>query len=500
MKIITASQTRELDRFTIEHEPISSLNLMERAALAFSDWFRYNFEDTKRPVFIFCGPGNNGGDGLAVARLLKNYDYTVIVFLCEISKNKSADYEQNLVRLEAITVDGIHTLNEGDSFPKLIKDAYLIDALFGTGLNRTIEWYWADLLEYLNGFTGIKVAVDIPSGMFADRHTNGVSFEADYTFSFELPKLGFLMPENISRVGEWSTGTIHLHPGGLAQMETDFFYIEKSLIQSIYRKPGKFDHKGTNGHALLVVGSIGKFGAAVLSAKACLRGGVGLLSIYSPLAGYNILQTTVPEAMVEVDPNDYYISQIPDPTNYKVLGMGCGLAQQEITKVALRGLLDITDQPMVLDADALNIIAEKGWEHKIPTGSILTPHPKEFERLFGKTENNFKRLEVLRSASIRLNSVILLKGAHTAIAAPNGQIYFNSTGNPGMATAGSGDVLTGLLTALMCRSYNALEAAILGVYLHGLAGDLATQEQGEEALIAGDIIAYLGKAFKEIRN
>jgi NAD(P)H-hydrate epimerase len=498
MKILSPTQIKELDHYTIQNEPIKSIDLMERASNAFVAWFIKQFPDTeKMPIKIFCGPGNNGGDGLAVARLLNRKHYDVAVFVCGIGTNRSADFEKNLKRIPRRRGLPIKEINEGDSFPIIEEHALIIDAIFGSGLNRPVEGYWASLITYMNQLPNDIVAIDIPSGLFADRHTEGEAIEAIYTLTFELPKLAFFFPQNQNSVGTCFVQPIGLNKNFIEECTTNNFLVTKNWMLSFYKKRSKFDHKGTYGHALLIMGSFGKIGAAILATKACLRSGAGLTSVHSPRCAYEIMQISCPEAMASVDENQKYISTIPNLENYKAIGIGCGIDQQAITQNALFGLLKKAKTPLVLDADALNILAKNPAQLKnIPANSILTPHPKEFERLFGKTANDFERNELQRQKAIALNCIILLKGANSCIATPDGNAYFNATGNPGMATGGSGDVLTGIITGLLAQGYPPMEAAILGAYLHGLAGDLAATDIGQESLVAGDLINYLGKAFQ----
>ncbi len=493
-----SQQTRDWDAFTIAHEPIASIDLMERAALAFSDWFQIHFPDVDRPVHIFCGPGNNGGDGLAIARILHGRFFSVTVFLCYTDGNTSADFRANLERLPRLQELQIIELHSRDPLPAIPQNAVVIDALFGSGLNRAPEGDFERLILHLNANAKTLVSVDIPSGLFADRHTAGTSIHAHHTLSFETPKLAFLFPENAERVGEWSVQPIDLHPGFKENLAASNHYINLELIRSFIRKRKKYDHKGTYGHALLIAGSFGKAGAAILSARACLRSGVGLLTVHVPRCAYEVLQATVPEAMVSPDWNQYFFSKPPESLDaYQAIGIGCGLDRQGETATALLQLLEATNRPMVLDADALNLLSEHpDWHAKIPKNSILTPHPKEFERLFGKSENDFERNALQRRKAQDLKVYILLKGAHSCIATPEGVCYFNSTGNPGMATGGSGDVLTGILTGLLAQGYSSLEAALLGVYLHGLAGDLAAEAGSMEALVAGDLVGKMGEVFQ----
>lgn len=501
MKIFSATQIKELDAYTIANEPIASIELMERAAQTFVTWFIQKFPDEDTPIYIFCGPGNNGGDGLAVARLLHQRFYPVTVYACQIGSDASPDFQKNWQRLPRNSEMKIFSIWQDDYLPELSQNAIVIDAIFGSGLNRPIEGYWATLITYLNEQALTRVAIDVPSGLYTDQHTEGICIKAHKTFTFEMPKLAFVFPENYDKVGEWYYESIQLHADFINKTSTNYYYLDQNMMQTFIRKRQKYDHKGTYGHALLITGSYGKIGATILSARACLRSGVGLLSLHVPKCAYSILQISVPEAMVSVDRHEFYFSEAPTIERYQAIGIGCGLDTKKTSAEALEILLEESKTPLVIDADGLNLIAKnKNLMGKIPKNSILTPHPKEFSRLFGEAADDFARNNLQRLMAQELGVYIILKGAHTCIAAPDGTCYFNSTGNPGMATGGTGDVLTGILTGLFAQQYSALEAAILGVYLHGLAGDLAAAEVGQEALIAGDLIEYLGKAFGKLEN
>ncbi len=502
MKILIASQIRALDAFTIANEPIESIDLMERASAVFVHWFSNKFTAEDNEIIIFVGPGNNGGDGLAVARLLYYRFYNVKIYWCKISKTTSKDFEMNLKKLPKRNLVPVVELVKESPLPKLPNQAIVIDAIFGSGLNRPVEGYWATLIEHLNKQSSTIVSIDIPSGFFADRHTAGISIHADYTLSFELPKLAFLFPENSLRVGDWQFQSIGLDKSFIEKFETPFYYTDDYLVKSILKKRKKFDHKGTYGHALLIVGSSGKVGAAVLATKAALRSGAGLVTTHAPKCAYSILQNSIPEAMVSIDSDGYNITVLPKLANYDTIGIGCGIDNKHLTIKVLRDLIYSSMVPVVFDADALNILSENpDLFSQLPKNSILTPHPKEFERLFGSTKNDFERNELQRNKAVELKVIIILKGANTCIATPDGNCYFNATGNPGMATGGSGDVLTGLLIGLLAQGYSSKEAAIFGVYLHGLAGDIAIQNsQSEESLLAGDLIDNFGKAFKMIKK
>lgn len=500
MKILTPEQVRALDAYTIANEPIKSIDLMERASNAFVNWFIQHFPDTERsPIKVFCGPGNNGGDGLAIARLLYRKHYTVTVYICQISTQQSPDFTKNLKRLPSRRSLPSHTIQKGATLMTIEPEAILIDAIFGSGLNRPISGYWKTLIHHLNDLPNKIISVDIPSGLFAEKHTATTTVQADYTLSFELAKRAFFFPENQNKVGKIFIQPIGLSRNFINQANSNNYLVTKQLIISLLKKRQKFDHKGTYGHALLMVGSFGKMGAAILATKACLRSGPGLVTTHAPKCGYTILQISCPEAMASIDQAENHISELPELTHYKAIGMGCGIDQKAMTRTVLFDLLSTAQQPLVLDADALNILAAHPEQlANIPPSSILTPHPKEFERLFGKTPNDFARNDLQMAKAKELNCVILLKGANTCIATPNGDCYFNATGNPGMATGGSGDVLTGILTGLLAQGYSATNATILGVYLHGLAGDLAAEAISQESMIAGDLISYLGKAFQQL--
>lgn len=501
MKILSIQNTREADNYTIANEPISSIDLMERAAKQIYKWIKKRVDNSVK-IVVYAGPGNNGGDGLAVARMLASKSYGVEVNLIMFSTKTSDDFNENLKRLngiEGITLNEIKT--EKDLKPSS-PDDLIIDAIFGSGLSRAAKGLAAESIHHINNQPAIKLAIDIPSGLFADETSkNDISpiVRADYTLSFQMPKLAFLLPENESFVGQWEILNIGLHPKFINTVETKNFFMQMDDVVFSLKPRTKFSHKGTFGHALMIAGSYGKMGAAVLAAKACLKSGVGLLHVHIPKIGYQIMQTASPETMLSIDRYDNYFSEVPDLSKYNVVGIGPGLGMETQSQMALKLLIQNNQAPMVFDADALNILAEnKTWLAFIPRDSVLTPHPKEFERLAGKWKNDFERLELQRQFAVKYRMVVVLKGAHTSICLPDGTCYFNSTGNNGMATAGSGDVLTGIITGLMAQSYLPATAAILGVFIHGLAGDIAAKKTGEHALLAGDIIENIGKAFKKL--
>ncbi|TXK37166.1 NAD(P)H-hydrate dehydratase [Pontibacter qinzhouensis] len=500
MKILTAAQTRAADSFTINQQGIASVDLMERAAKAFTCWFENKFRPDKA-IFVFCGPGNNGGDGLAVARLLHARGYVVQVLIVGDTEKASADFRLNLKALPQEVKPVVVT--EAVATPTVPADAVIVDALFGTGLNRPVTGLYAAIIANINESKACLVAIDIPSDLYTDSQTPaaGAVVKAAYTVSFELPKLAFLLPQHEELIGEWHVVPIGLDAGFIAATPTSYHLTCLNSAQQLLKPRSKFSHKGTFGHALLVCGSYGKMGAAVLAAQACLRSGVGLLTLRAPAAGYTVLQTAVPEAMTLADTNKKHLSSLPkELAPYTVIGVGPGIGQEKTTRAMVGQLLATASQPLVIDADAINLIAGSDkLKAMLPKGKVIfTPHPKEFERLAGKTANNYERLERLQEFCREFSCYLVLKGSHSAVGTPEGTIYFNSTGNAGMATGGTGDVLTGIITALVAQQYSLEAACRLGVYVHGLAGDLAKAEVGEIAMVASDLIRYLPQAFQKL--
>jgi NAD(P)H-hydrate epimerase len=502
MKIFSAAEIRAWDEYTIQHEPVASIDLMERAAASCLVWLEKS-DYLGRSFSIYCGKGNNGGDGLALARLLSQRHCTVTVHILELGQTATKDFQANLERLHQTPVE-VRFVAEADHLLPLAPGDVVIDAILGSGLNRKLEGVTALLVEHLNKSGNEIIAIDLPSGLFVDRTSRGNTvIRAGHTLSFQLYKLAFLMPENESCVGEVHLLDIGLHPGFLKDVDTATEMSDPSIIGAIFKPRQRFANKGNFGHALLVAGSFGKIGAAVLAGRACLRSGIGLLTVLTPGCGYGILQTTIPEAMILTDPDEKRHTALPPDGigKYAVVGVGPGLGTEDQTVAFLRGLLQQYRKPMVVDADALNILgANPELMAMLPPYSILTPHPKEFERLFGASDDDFGRVEKARAEAQEHHVVIVLKGHYTFIALPDGKGYFNSTGNAGMAKGGSGDSLTGILTALVGQGYSPSEAAIFGVYLHGLAGDLAAAGLSQESMLPSDLTDHLGKAFQRIQQ
>jgi ADP-dependent NAD(P)H-hydrate dehydratase / NAD(P)H-hydrate epimerase len=501
MVILSSGQIHDWDLFTIQHEPVLSINLMERAAFRCFEWLQER--DYSTAIFhIYCGKGNNGGDGLALARILAKHNIQVYVSILEVGQKGTDDFQINLARLHEIAVS-VSYIQSKEHLHSIPHGHIVVDALFGTGINRPLEGLAAIIVQHINESGNEIISIDMPSGLCADISSkNFITVNATHTLSFECHKLAFMMAENANVIGTVHILPIGLHPRYLHQIKPVAEITEPILIKSIYQPRKHFTHKGNFGHALVVAGSYGKIGAAILATKACLKSGAGLVTAYMPRCGYNIMQSSVPEAMVVTDVQDDYLSKSPSSYHhFKTIGIGPGMGVHPATKAAVENILLNFHKPVVIDADALNIVAadNKLLDH-ITAFSILTPHPKEFDRLFGKSENDFERLQLAIEKAKEWNLIIVLKGHHTAIVMPGGRFYFNNTGNAGMATGGSGDVLTGIITGLLAQAYTPEEAALLGVYLHGLGGDIAAEKLSEEALIASDIIENIGTAFLLLRE
>ena len=488
MKILSASQIQEWDAFTIQEEQIPSIDLMERAAMACLDnIITYLNSDTH--IFIFCGKGNNGGDGLAIARILLEKGFPVSMYIVELGTLGTTDFQTNLHRLHAVTKE-IHFIQNGFSFPEIASNDIIIDAIVGSGLTRPLEGLYAKLVEQINTTTATIFSIDLPTGMYCNQSSKGNTIiKAHHTLSFQTMKLCFLARENNAYLGALKILDIQLATAFIEALQAPFDMLEFVQVVALLKKRNTFSHKGDFGHALMIAGSSGKMGAALLSAKACLRAGVGLVTVAIPENTDSMIHIGLPEAMVLHRDDTFNWDQ------FATIGIGPGLGTDINSEKLVYEVLLNFKKAMVIDADALNVIAKnETWFSMIPKGSILTPHPKEFDRLFGKTDNEFERWQKAKDASLQLQCTILVKGHYTLIAT-NGKGWFNNTGNAGLAKGGSGDVLTGIITAFLAQGYDASSAAILGVYVHGLAADLSLNHQSMESMMASDLIDHLGEAF-----
>lgn len=505
MKIFTSNQIRELDKYTIDNEPIKSIDLMERAAKALCQAITEEC-DKSSPIVVFAGPGNNGGDALAVSRLLAERGYSVSVYLFNISNKLSSDCNENKLRaLECKKIKSFTEVTREFDTPNLTSSTVVIDGLFGTGLTKPLEGGFPSLVKFINQSPCRVISIDMPSGLMAESNTYNIHsniIRANVTLTLQMKKLAFFFADNQQYIGKLRVLDIRLSKDYMRKANSSYTLLEPKDLRVMLKPRSDFAHKGLMGHALLIAGSYGMAGAAVLSARACLRSGAGKLTVHTPKKNCDIMQVAVPEAVLQIDYEDAYFSDAVPADEYDALGIGPGLGQVEGTAIALIAQLRRTQAPIVVDADALNILgSHRAWMQQLPKGLILTPHPKEFDRLCGtRSGDDYERLMKAVDMAVRLQLFIILKGHYSALCTPDGKVIFNSTGNSGMATAGTGDVLTGIITGLLARGYHQREACQLGMYLHGLAGDLAAAKKGKECLVASDIIDFLPQAFRMLEQ
>ena len=478
---------------------------MERAATEMTNTIVKKW-NSDTPVIVFAGSGNNGGDALAVARLLAGRGYEVSVYLFNVNDRMSDDCSVNRDKIEqSESIKDFTEIKQQFDLPIITKGTLIIDGLFGTGLNKPITGGFAQLVKYINKSEGTIVSLDIPSGLMSEDNTYNASdniIRANLTLTLQNKKLSFLFRENQKYIGKLQILDIGLSKRWMDDATSIYHILEKKNITPRLSVRSDFAHKGDMGHALLVCGSYGMAGAAILATKAALRSGVGKITVHSPSRNNDIMQISVPEAIISNDQSERHFTEPIDTSIYSSVGIGCGIGTEESTSVALIAQIRRTNVPLVLDADAINILANhRAWIQQLPENVIFTPHVKEFERLMGTTySNSYERLQAALKFAERSNAFIILKGHYSALCTPHGQVIFNSTGNPGMATAGSGDVLTGIITALLAQGYSQYDACLIGMYLHGLAGDYAAEHFGIESMTAGDIVNSLPKAFKKLKE
>ncbi|WP_378174755.1 NAD(P)H-hydrate dehydratase [Aquimarina sp. SS2-1] len=500
MKIFSADQMRKADEVTIQSQKITSLELMERAATQIFNLLHQRLQGAPIPIHVFCGIGNNGGDGLVISRLLVEHGYHVKTYIVNFSDNRSEDFLANYDRLKATGSEWPIQLRSDVDLPAIQQQDMVIDAIFGIGLNRPLLPWVINLIKHINASRSFTLSIDVPSGLYADKAPDdkeGVIY-ASTTVTFQLPKLVFFLPETGRYTQDLEVIDIGLNRDFINQTSAQAELIGKKEALSLYQPRYKYAHKGNYGHCLLVGGSYGKMGSVVLATKASLRAGAGLSTAYIPECGYKILQTSVPEAMVITDDEDDYISNIAIDFYPSVIGIGIGLGTNEKTVDAFGKFLKQNKSRLVIDADGINILAKKsGFLEYLSERTVLTPHPGELRRLIGDWKDDFDKIDKTKEFSKKHDCIVVIKGANTLIIYQN-DIYVNTTGNPGMATAGSGDVLTGVITGLISQGYDPLYAAVFGVYLHGSAGDLVIQETGYQGLLAGDIVSYIGKSYLEL--
>jgi len=497
MKIFSTDQLYEADAYTIKKQKISSADLMERAGNECFNWLHQKMQGAAFPIHIFCGIGNNGGDGLVIGRLLMNHGYHVHIYIANYTDKRSKDFLINYNLIKEVSKEWPILMTSEEDFPLIEEDDIIIDALFGIGLNRPPEGWVLDLIQYLNKNKAFKLAIDIPSGLYPARALEDPEavLEADHTLTFQVPKLSFYLPDSAKFIPSFDVLDIGLDQEFLNDEKPIAVAFERIDAQELYKPRNKFDHKGDYGHTIIIGGSYGKIGAQVLASKAALKIGAGLVTAYIPQCGYEIVQSAIPEVMVVSDRFNEYITSIEIDFKPSAVGIGMGMGTKKKTVLALEKFFLEIKCPLVIDADALNCISEnKSLKNSIPKDSILTPHPGELKRLIGEWNDDFHKIKLAKEFSLEHQVIIIIKGANSLII-DGDELYFNTTGNPGMATAGSGDVLSGVLTGLLSQGYKPLQAALFGVYLHGSAGDLAAGYLGFEAIIASDIIDTVGNAY-----
>lgn len=504
MKIFASNLIREIDNATCEAQGIDSIDLMERAANAVTYEVISRFLPSQR-IVIIAGPGNNGGDALAVARMLYEQGYKKIeVFLFNVIGKLTHDCDEE--RKKLISMDGLDFTEIKSSFspPYLGEKDVVIDGLFGSGLRRPLQGGFVMLARLVNESHAYVISIDVPSGLFGEWNENVPRRDmvhADLTLAFQIPRLSFFFEENAEIIGELKLLDIDLDERKMKELPSDYMVVEARSVRPLLKSRPLFSGKRDYGSVLLMAGSVGMVGAAVLAAKATMKSGAGLVTVHSAKVGMQVVQTVVPVAMFEPDKNDNYITDMTVHHTHQAVAVGPGIGTNTRTIDALEQLLKTCKAPLVLDADALNCIARRpALLQLLPPQTIITPHVGEFDRLFGEQPNSEERLKKAMDMANYYNIIIVLKGHYTATVRPTGRVYFNSTGNPGMATAGSGDVLTGVIAAFLAQGYRPEHAATIGAFVHGLAGDLAAEQIGEFGLTASDIADWCGLAIRAIVN
>jgi hydroxyethylthiazole kinase-like uncharacterized protein yjeF len=491
LPLLTAQQIREADAYAIANEPISSIDLMERASKAFVSWFINCYPDKNQSISVYCGTGNNGGDGLAIARLLKSHQYKNInVKIARYTDKTAADFDGNLIRLNTTGIP-ITTLKPEDDLPAENSDI-IIDAMLGSGLNKPLAGNYKKLVAYINGLQKTIVAVDVPTGFFTegDIDMDATAIKASLVITFHQPKINFLLPESAPVIKCWEAVHIGLDDAFIQSLNLPYQWVEESDIKKLLKPRRRFSNKGTYGHALLIAGQDKTMGAALLTACACAYAGSGLTTACIPGSGLTALNTHMPELMAIIrrgnEPPDIKWEQ------FNAIGIGPGLGKDDEALTLLKSALTNYNKPIVVDADGLNLLAENQSLLKtLPAGSILTPHMKEFDRLFGEHTSWWQRIQTAVKKAQEYNIFILLKNDYTITATPEGEIYFNSTSNPAMAIGGMGDVLTGIITSLLAQKYSPKEACIIGAYIHGKAGDELALPNKLNVVLPGQLAEHL---------
>lgn len=499
MKIFTNTQIYTGNEITAQKNNITFIDLMEHTGVQIFEWLHKRMQGAQVPIHVFCGIGNNGGNGLVVARHLINHGYNVNTYVVNHSKTRSKNFLVNYDRIKN-TKSWPVLLDETSELPTIEQPDIIIDAVFGIGLNRKIDGWVKSIFAHLHVSRAFVLSVDIPSGLFTDKQPEGEDavVKANYTLSFQSPKLVFFLPETAKYTIEWEVLDVGIDREYLFTTETEAELLGKYEMQPLYKHRDRFSHKGLFGHAIILGGSYGKIGAVSLASRAALSIGAGKVTAYVPKCGYTILQTALPEAMVITDANEEEITAIDFDITPSVIGLGVGMGTSEATTKALKAFLEKNEAPLVVDADALNILSENTALLKLlPSQTILTPHPTELERLIGEWDNDFDKLEKTKAFSKKYDVIVVIKGGNS-ITVYGDKLYVNASGNPGLAKAGTGDVLTGVITGLVAQQYPMLQASIFGVYLHGRSADIMSRHTGFQSMMPTDVIEGLADAYLDL--
>lgn len=502
MKIFDNDTIRAIDKATIEHENVSAIDLVERAAEAIACEIISRWRPNK-PITIFAGFGNNGADALAVARLLIEQGYSPVIYLFNIGGNMLGN-ECRICRdrLRDLNYANFYEVIDHFALPALSPNHVVIDGLFGSGLNRPIYGGFVTLIQFINDSGATVVSIDVPSGLLGDWNVNPINrniIHADLTLAIQFPRLAFFLKDNSGLVGEWKVLNIDLSSEAINNSQSNFYLVEKSDIRCSIKRRNSFASKADCGSALIIAGSYGMMGAAVLSANGAIRSGVGKITVHSPQCGYNVMQVSAPEAMFVADKHELIPTDLTPRHKYDAIAVGPGIGTHEYTIQALELFLKNTKQPIILDADALNCIALRpSLLNYIPTNSIITPHAGEFDRIFGEHKSDEARLKKALDRAKRYGIIIVLKGRHTAVVRHDGKIFFNTSGNASLATAGSGDVLTGIMAGFLAQGYAPEIASLIAIYVHGIAGEISSETHGIFGVKSGDIANNVGCAIKQI--
>lgn len=489
--LLVADQIRRADAYTIRHEPVSSVDLMERASGVFVDRFMLHYPDKQQTISVYCGTGNNGGDGLAIARLLSEQGYHWIsVIIARFGKKTTADFDTNFKRLKKTGI-AYKEILPGADLPEE-KSAILIDALLGSGLNKPLSGDFARLVKQLNSLNKTVVAVDAPTGLFTEGEipADAIVLKTDLVITFQQPKISFLLPESGPYIKKWEIVDIGLDKGFINSLHSPYQFVEEADIRKMLKPRPRFSNKGTFGHALIIAGKPETMGAALLCSTACAYTGAGLTTACIPESGLVALNTSQSEIMAIVRSG----KKLPKISwdKFSAVGIGPGLGKDEEGKTLIVALFKNYQKPIVIDADALNILSA---EHKllknIPPQSIITPHMKEFDRLFGEHASWWQRIQTGLKKAAEHQIYIVLKNDYTITMTPNGKAFFNCTSNAAMASGGMGDVLTGVITSLLAQKYSPEQACIIGVYIHGKAGDELALPKRRIVVLPGQLAMQL---------